>query len=101
MNVKTKLNAASEAVTTDLTINWEGMTPEDVQALAQQALIVKWQAKVRKDESGVIPATATVLATDYKVGTRAPKKTLLEQATAMSPEQLAAFIKQLQERVAG
>lgn len=96
--VSTKPNAGADAIETNLTINWGGMSPEEVQALAQQALIVKWQAQQRK--SGSIPADATVNATDYKVGARAPRKTLEEQVASMGDADKAALIAKLQAMLA-
>ena len=49
VEVDTRPSAGAEAVTTNLTIDWADMSPEDVQALAQQALVVKLQGKWRKD----------------------------------------------------
>lgn len=91
--VSTKPSKDGEAVETNLTLNWDGMTEDDLRALAQQALIVKLQGTWRK---GTIPTEATVNVVDHKVGTRAPKKTLLEQFAAMSPEDRAKAIAHLQ-----
>ena len=94
--IKTRAAAGGTAVVTNATFNWEGMTPEDVQALAQAALVVKLQAGWRK---GTIPeGDITVNAAEFKVGTRAPKapadiKTIVAK---LSPEQRAALIAQLQ-----
>lgn len=90
--VQTKAKAGAEAVTTNLTINWEGMTPEDIRALAQQALIVKVQGNWRAN--GIPAGDHTVNAVDYKPGTRAPRKpadlaTLIAQ---MSAEDRAALL---------
>jgi len=93
MKVSTKLNASAEKTDTNLTINWAGMTPEDVQALAQQALIVKLQGQWRRD--GAIPAEATVNATDHKVGSRAPKKSLEETVASLSADDRTALIARL------
>jgi len=90
--VSTRPAAGEEAVKTNLTLNWEGMTPEDLQALAQQALIVKLQGSWRK---GTIPTDVTVNVVDHKVGTRAPKKSLVEQVATMSAADRAALIAQL------
>ncbi len=98
IEVSTKQNAASEAVDTALTINWDGMSADDVQALAQQALVVKWQAQKRK--SGTIPAAETINATDYKVGSRAPKKSLEETVASLPDDQKAALIAKLQALLA-
>ena len=90
-DVDTRPAAGAEAVTTNLTIDWSDMSPEDVQALAQQALIVKLQGKWRKD--GIPNGECTVKAADYKVGVRAPKtkQTLEQMLAALSPEERAAL----------
>ena len=93
--VTTRPAAGAEAVTTNLTVNWEGMTPDDIQALAQQALIVKLQGKWRKD--GIPNGDATVNAVDYKIGTRAPKgkPDLATMIAKLSPEEKAALLAKL------
>jgi len=90
--VDTRPSAGAEAVRTDLTINWEGMTPEEIRELAQQALVVKLQGKWRKD--GIPAGAHEVNAADYKVGTRGPrtKPTLESLFAAMSAEDRAAFL---------
>ena len=93
--VSTKPDARGEAVETDLTLNWEGMTPEDVRALAEQALVVKLQGKWRKDG---IPSAITVNVVEHKVGVRAPKKApdLLAAISTMSAEDKAKLLAALQ-----
>lgn len=92
--VSTKVNATDKAATeTALTIDWSNVTNEDIRALAQQALIVKWQARVRK--AGTIPTEATIDVGEYKVGARAPRgpvdvAALLQK---MDPDALAAVLK--------
>jgi hypothetical protein len=68
--VDTKANKEAESVSTALTLDWEGMTEQDLRDLAQQALIVKLQSGWRKNG---IPTEATVKVVDHKVGTRAPR----------------------------
>lgn len=89
--VCTKPTAADATQETNLTLDWTGMTEDDLRALAQQALIVKLQGVWRKSS---IPAEATVKVTDYKVGNRVVKSklSLLEQIAAMSPEDKAKAI---------
>lgn len=90
--VETRQAAGAEAVKTNLTIDWSDMTAADVQALAQQALIVKLQGNWRK---GTIPAgDFTVKAADYKVGVRAPrtKQTLEQMLAALTPAERAALV---------
>lgn len=90
--VETRPRVGQQAIETTLTIDWSDMTAEDVQALAQQALIVKLQSKWRKE--GIPNGECTVKAADYKVGVRAPKtKQSLEQMlAALSPAERAALV---------
>lgn len=90
--VKTKPDARAEAITTNLTIDWDGMTEEDTRALAQQALIVKLQSGWR---NGTIPTgDHEVKATDFRVGVRAPRGPVDPVALfhKMSPEQQQEFL---------
>jgi hypothetical protein len=93
--VQTRPQAGAEAVTTNLTIDWDGMTEDDTRALAQQALIVKLQGGWRKNG---IPAEITVKATDHKVGVRGPRKApdVMAMARALSPEDKARLLAMLQ-----
>lgn len=97
VKVTTRPKAGEEKVETVLTLNWDGMTTEDIKALAQQALIVKLQSQWRKDG---IPAEANVNVVDHKVGTRAPKKSLAETISSMSAEDRKALLEKLQASLA-
>ena len=93
--VDTRPAAGAEAVTTNLTIDWDGMTEEDTRALAQQALIVKLQSGWRKNG---IPPEITVKAADHKVGVRGPrtKADLMTQVKSLSAEDKAKLLALLQ-----
>lgn len=93
--VKTKPSAREDAVTTNLTINWEGMSEEDTRALAQQALIVKLQAHWRNNS--IPEGDFEVDAVKHKVGTRAERGPVdvVALAKKMSPEERAALIAKL------
>lgn len=93
--VKTKPDARAEAVTTNLTINWEGMTEDDVRALAQQALVVKIQGGWRKN--GIPAGDHEVNAADFRVGVRAPRSApdIATMIGKLSPEEKAALIAKL------
>jgi hypothetical protein len=93
--VDTKPSKDAESIKTNLTINWEGMSQEDIVALAQQALVVKLQGAWRKN--GIPNGDFTVNATDYKVGTRAARKPadLATMIAALSPEEKAALLARL------
>ena len=96
-SVETRPSAGADKVTTNLTINWEGMSEEDTRALAQQALVVKLQGNWRKN--GIPAGDHEVNATDYKVGVRAPRrpKDLAAMIAALSPEEKAALLAKLAE----
>ena len=91
-NVETRPQAGQQAIETVLTIDWSDMTAEDVQALAQQALIVKLQGKWRKD--GIPNGECTVKAADYKVGVRAPrtKQSIEQMVASLSAEERAILL---------
>ena len=95
VSVSTKADAKADAVRTNLTLDWEGCSPEDIRALAQQALVVKLQGNCRRNG---IPADTTVKVSDHKVGTRAPKAVpdILAVIQKMSPEDRAKAIAALQ-----
>ncbi len=93
--ITTKADARSEKVVTNLTIDWTGMSADDVQALAQQALVVKLQSAWRAN--GIPAGEHTVKAADHKIGVRAPRKpadiaTLINKLT---PEERAALLAKL------
>lgn len=91
-NVKTKPAQGESAIETNLTIDWSGMEPADIQALAQQALIVKVQGEWRR--SSIPEGEFTLNAADYKVGVRkAPTKQTLEGMLAkLSAEERSALL---------
>lgn len=93
--VDTRPAAGADAVTTNLTIKWDGLTTEEIQQLAQQALIVKLQAKWRKD--GIPSGDHEVNAADYRPGVRAAKQPVSVEKliSAMTPEQRAALLAKL------
>jgi len=97
-SIRTKVNKDASAVETKLSINWEGVTEDDLRAMAQQALIVKLQGALRRSEEG-IPAELAINAIDYKVGTRSVKAKVdpLTAVMNLSTEDRAAFIARLQE----
>ena len=57
-----------------LSIDWEGMQPEEVQALAQRSIVIAFQnqKRVANNGEGGWPASETpsIRAVDYRLGTR-------------------------------
>ena len=94
-SVDTRPQAGTEAVTTNLKIDWSDMSAEDVQALAQQALVVKLQGQWRKQ--GIPAGEHTVKAADYKVGARQARqpKDIMSLIATLTPEQKAALLAKL------
>lgn len=90
--IETKANKEAEAVKTELTIDWDGMTEDDIRALAQQALIVKLQSGWRKN--GIPAGAVTIKAVDHKVGVRAPRSApdLATMIRSLSDEDRAALL---------
>lgn len=76
--ISTKMFEGDTATATELTINFAGLTPEDIMEVAGQAAIVKWQSNARRMK--IIPAKAEYMVP--KPGTR--------QQTVLTPEGLVA-----------
>lgn len=93
VSVSTKADKAADSVKTALIIDWTGCTVEEIQAMAQQALVVKLQSGWRKNG---IPENVTVKASEHKVGLRTPGKSMLEKIATLTPEQKAELLKALQ-----
>lgn len=96
VSVSTKAEAKADPIRTNLTLDWEGCSPDDIRALAQQALVVKLQGGWRRNG---IPTDTTVKVSDHKVGTRAPKAPtdVLSAIQKMSPEDRARIIAALRD----
>lgn len=90
--VETRSAAGQDAIVTNLTINWEGMTEEDVRTLAAQALVVKLQGNWRKN--GIPAGDHEVKAVDFKPGTRAPRQklTVEQMLAALAPAEREALL---------
>lgn len=79
---------------TAVTIDWSGMTPRDLQEIAEGRIIIKFQDEHRR--KGTIPeSTITLRAADFRVGTRRASSALTpEQALAkLTPEQLQELLR--------
>lgn len=98
--VSTKVTKDAEApIKTNLTIDWEGCTEDEIRAMAQAALIVKWQGQARTNG---IPTEVEIKAVDYRVGTRAPRKVLTpaELVANLSAAEKADLLARLQASLA-
>jgi hypothetical protein len=90
--IKTKSDSRAQAVTTNLTIDWDGITQEDLIEMARAALTVKLQGAWRN--STIPEGDFEVKAVDYKPGTRAARGPVdpLALFKKMTPEQQAEFL---------
>jgi hypothetical protein len=79
----------------NVTIDWTGMSDDEMQALAQRSIIIRKQNADRTN--GVIPLERyTIKATDYKIGMRAVKTplTLAEVLAALPADQREQAIRE-------
>ena len=91
VSTRTKIDGVEHV--SAITIDWAGMSVEDLQALAQRAIVVRKQNADRA--AGVIPAAEYVLrAVEYKLGARAPKPSMTPEQvlSGMSEGELLAYL---------
>lgn len=92
-NVSAKTTIDKVSHHTNLTIDWNGVSEEQVQALAQRSIVIKWQNDNRTN--GRVPETSEKIeALDYVLGVRRErvKQTPEQMLAALSPEERAALI---------
>jgi hypothetical protein len=80
----------------NVTIDWTGITDEDMQALAQRSIIIKKQNADRLNE--VIPPTSyTIKAVDFRIGARAPKQPvdIRDLLAKLSPEEAVKLLEEV------
>lgn len=101
IEVDTRMNKDADSVKTNLTIDWEGCTEDDLRAMAQQALIVKLQGSWRKN--GIPTGDHTVKAADYKVGVRAKREpaNAASLLAAMDPAERRAVLEKYLAELGG
>jgi hypothetical protein len=95
---KTRITKTSTPVETVATINWEGVTDEQLKELAERAVVIATQAAYRTAEH--VPATDTIEV--VKMLVRAPRAARVLTTTDvvasvgnMTPEQRALILKML------
>lgn len=95
--IKTRLDARSEKVETKLTLNFDGVTEEQMKELASRSAIIAWQSKARAE--GTIPTEATFnVAEVFERKPRGPVDPVQAAKAAlakMSEEERAAFLASL------
>lgn len=71
----TKRFEGDDAKRTKLTVDFSGLTEDDILSMATDSAVIKWQASVRRKKDALVPSEATYVVP--KPGTRA--------AIAMTP----------------
>lgn len=97
VTASTKINGVNHK--SNVTIDWTGMTDDDVQALAQRSLIIRKQNADRT--KGVIPEERyTIKAVDYRIGARTPSKPIdiRDLLAKLSPEEALALLSEVMEK---
>ena len=94
--VDAKVTIKGEQKSFNLTLDWDGLSEDEMRALAQRSIVIAWQNEHRtanKGEGSWPSENPTVKATDYRIGhTRAPVDPVkLIEAGQFTKEQLEAF----------
>lgn len=71
----TKRFEGDDAKRTKLTVDFSGLTEDDILSMATDSAVIKWQAGIRRKKDAIVPSEATYVVP--KPGTRA--------AIAMTP----------------
>jgi hypothetical protein len=94
---KTRITKGGDAISTVATIDWSGVTDEQVQKLAERSVIIATQAMYRT--AGKVPATDTIDVAKMLTRERGTFKSTPESIVAkvykMTPEQRAQVLKLL------
>jgi len=89
---KSRCKIADVTYKSSVTIIWDDCTVEDVQALAAQKVVNKFQQDAR--EAGkAVAETITLYARDYKQGLRRAAQTPEQILAALSEDQLIQLMK--------
>ncbi len=83
VTVSTKVDKDSDAKETVLSVDWDGITSQQLKAGYLAYMVVKVQGVWRK--GGVIPSKISIKASEYAPGTR--------HTSTMTPEQALATVK--------
>jgi hypothetical protein len=105
--VNAKITIQKESKPFNLTIDWDGLTEDEMRALAQRSIVIAWQNKhrVANEGAGEWPDTdPSIKATDYRLGQRTqivkdPVKMI--ESGELSPEQLQALAEIIRKKLNG
>lgn len=99
ISIETRLAAGSPKITTELTLDWSGVTKEQERELAERSLVISLQRVYR--DAGKIPAKDSVKVVDFLAGKGRPEKVVtpekvLAQIPTMKPEDRQRLLAALQ-----
>jgi len=98
MKIETRLVAKGTVYPTELTLDWAGVTPAQLQELAARSVVIGWQ-RVERD-SGKIRPKDHVKVAEWLTGKGRPDKMVspekvLASVETMTPEAAASLLKLL------
>lgn len=105
-NVNAKITIQKEAKPFNLSIDWDGLSEDDMRALAQRSIVIAWQNKhrVANEGQGEWPTeNPEIKAVDYRLGTRtviAKDPVKMIEAGDLSPEQLKLLADLIKNKLA-
>lgn len=105
-DVKAKITIQKEARPFNLTIDWDGLSEEEMRALAQRSIVIAWQNRhrVANEGAGEWPTeNPEIKATDYRLGVRttiAKDPVKMIEAGDLSAEQLVALADIIRKKLA-
>lgn len=100
MKIETRLATGSPKVETELTLDWTGVTPEEMKEWASRTVVISWQ-RVSRD-AGKIPTKDHVKVHDFMAGKGRPEKVVtpekfLAEADKLSPQKIAETMAALEK----
>jgi hypothetical protein len=94
---KTRITKDSDVIETTADVNWDGVTNDQLKALALRSVIIGTQAMYRMGE--YVPAIDEIVVVDMlkreKGGFKATPKSIVAKVNKMTPEQRAEILEQL------
>jgi len=86
---KTRLVAGGDVVTTNATINWDGVTDEQLKSLAMRSVVIATQDVYRT--AGHVPSTDTIdvakMLTRERAAFKQTPESMAARAAKMTPEE--------------
>lgn len=85
--IETRLAKGSPAVKTDLTLDWTGVSPAQLQELAERSLVISVQRVYR--DAGKIPAKDSIKVADFLQGKGRPEKVITPEKILATAEKMS------------